>query len=79
MRTPAPYMCESSIVSANPGGPGSEANVHGKTRHFRHRGRLFPERDADFDPKSGIWPESARKTSARGTVFPEEEPAPGRN
>ena len=79
LRAPAPYMSESSIVLTDSGGPGSEANAHCKTRHFRHRGRLFPERDADLGPKSGIWPESGRKKSPHPTVFPEEEPAPGRN
>ena len=34
--------------------------MHGKTRHFRHGGRLFPGRETDLDPKSSIRPERGR-------------------
>ena len=69
LRAAAPYMSESSIVLTVSGGAGREANVHGKTRQFRHGGRLFPGREADLGGKTAIWPESARKRAAGDKVF----------
>ena len=79
LRAAAPYMSESSIVLAVSGGAGREANVHGKTRQFRHGGRLFPGREADFGGKTAIWPEGPRKAAAGGKLFLGHQPAPGRN
>ena len=79
LRAAAPYMSKSSIVLAISGGGGREANVHGKTRQFRHGGRLFPGRDADLMGKTAIWPEGPRKTAAGAMVFLGHQPAPGRN
>ena len=69
LRAAAPYMSESSIVLTVAGGAGREANVHGKTLQFRHGGRLFPGRAADFGGKTAIWPEESRKTSASAKLF----------
>ena len=35
-------------------GAGKEANVHGKTLHFRHGGRLFPGREPDLNRKQSF-------------------------
>ena len=59
---------------ANPGRNRTE-----KTRHFARPGRLFPGREADLGPKSGIWPERPRKNPPRVMVFPYRQPGPGRN
>ena len=79
LRAAAPYKSESSIVLTVSGGAGRETNVHGKTRQFRHGGRLFPGREADLGGKTAIWPESARKTSAGDKLFLGHQPGPGRN
>ena len=39
LRATAPDMRASSTVLPNPGCPGGDAKVHGKTRHFCHFGR----------------------------------------
>ena len=59
---------------ANPGRNRTE-----KTRHFARPGRLFPGREADSGPKSGIWPERPRKTSPDLMAFFDCQPGPGRN
>ena len=69
LRAAAPYMSESSIVLTVSGGAGREANVHGKTRQFRHGGRLFPGREADLGGKTAIWPEGPYKRSSGLKLF----------
>merc|ERR1711960_88157 len=49
---------------ANPG-----RNRTDKTRHFARPGRLFPGREAVFDPKSGIWFERTRTKTPLGMAF----------
>ncbi len=79
LRAAAPYMSESSIVLTVSGGGGREANVHGKTRQFRHGGRLFPGREADLGGKTAIWSEGPPKNPARLKLFLGHQPAPGRS
>ena len=69
LRAAAPYMSESSIVLTVSGGAGREANVHGKTRQFRHGGRLFPGREADLGGKTDTFPDDPCKRAAGGKLF----------
>ena len=69
LRAAAPYMSESSIVLTVSGGAGREANVHGKTRQFRHGGRLFPGREADFGGKTDTFLDDPRKRAAGRKLF----------